>query len=387
MHKTILLFVGSYLPGTKSAGVTTSISNMCKYLYDSIRFKIVTRDRDIGDELPYNNVELNKWTKYNEADVYYSSEYVHSLKALRTIINNTSFDAYYINGFYNVVDNFRPLLLYALHLIPRKPIIIAPRGIFSMGDFEKKKGLRAMYRCVMKVLLLGSRKSVFWHATADLEKEHIISHFKRANVFVLPNISNVEVYNREVFPPKESGKIKIMFISRITGKKNILFMLDILSRVKGDIEMNFYGIIGSQEEEKYWEECKEKIQALPDNVKCKYYGEVSHDKVKYLFEEHHLFFFPTMGENYGHVIAESLAYGCPVLLSNTTPWNMLEDYKAGWNIPLDIHQKYIDALQYIIDTNQEQWCEMSHNAQNVARDYIDRAKIVNDYAKVFGALF
>ena len=177
-----------------------------------------------------------------------------------------------------------------------------------------------------------------------------------------------------------------MFISRISGKKNILFMLDVLGSVKGDIEMNFYGIIGSHEEEQYWEECQEKIKTLPENVKCNYYGEVSHDEVKELFEKHHLFFFPTMGENYGHVIAESLAYGCPVLLSDTTPWNMLEDYKAGWNIPLDNHQKYIDALQYAIDTTQEQWCEMSRSAQKVARDYIDRKKIVNDYTKVLGAL-
>lgn len=386
MQKTLLLFVGSYLPGTKSAGVTMSISNMCKYLAQSIHFKIITRDRDIGEETPYKNVELEKWTNYNEAEVFYSSEYIHSLKALRTIINNTDFDAYYINGFYNIADNFRPMLLYALHLIPRKPIIVAPRGIFSMGEFEKKRGLRAMYRCIIKTLLFGSRKNVFWHATAELEKEHIKSHFKNANVFVLPNISNVEVSSRDMFPPKESGKIKIMFISRISGKKNILFMLDVLGSVKGDIEMNFYGIIGSHEEEQYWEECQEKIKTLPENVKCNYYGEVSHDEVKELFEKHHLFFFPTMGENYGHVIAESLAYGCPVLLSDTTPWNMLEDYKAGWNIPLDNHQKYIDALQYAIDTTQEQWCEMSRSAQKVARDYIDRKKIVNDYTKVLGAL-
>jgi glycosyltransferase involved in cell wall biosynthesis len=31
--------------------------------------------------------------------------------------------------------------------------------------------------------------------------------------------------------------------------------------------------------------------------------------------------FPTLGENFGHVIAESLSASCPVICSDQTPWN------------------------------------------------------------------
>jgi hypothetical protein len=40
--------------------------------------------------------------------------------------------------------------------------------------------------------------------------------------------------------------------------------------------------------------------------------------------EYDLFLFPTLGENYGHVISEALASGCPVVISDQTPWRNLE---------------------------------------------------------------
>jgi glycosyltransferase involved in cell wall biosynthesis len=39
-----------------------------------------------------------------------------------------------------------------------------------------------------------------------------------------------------------------------------------------------------------------------------------------IFAQHDLFVLPTRGENFGHVIIESLNVGTPVLLSDRTPW-------------------------------------------------------------------
>ena len=50
---------------------------------------------------------------------------------------------------------------------------------------------------------------------------------------------------------------------------------------------------------------------------------------------HDLFVFPTLGENFGHVIYESLMCGTPVLVSDNTPW--LPDKKGALTVlPLDI---------------------------------------------------
>ena len=38
------------------------------------------------------------------------------------------------------------------------------------------------------------------------------------------------------------------------------------------------------------------------------------------FSEYDAFVFPTRGENFGHVIAESLSASCPVVCTDQTPW-------------------------------------------------------------------
>lgn len=60
--------------------------------------------------------------------------------------------------------------------------------------------------------------------------------------------------------------------------------------------------------------------------------------------EHDLFFLPTRGENYGHVVAEALAAGTPVLLSDTTPWRNLHELQVGWDLPLEDIEGFRNAI-------------------------------------------
>ena len=74
----------------------------------------------------------------------------------------------------------------------------------------------------------------------------------------------------------------------------------------------------------YWEKCQRIIDDLPENIQVKYNGTIGHEKVVREMASHDLFFLPTLGENFGHVIFEALAAGCPILISDQTPWRNLE---------------------------------------------------------------
>ena len=82
-----------------------------------------------------------------------------------------------------------------------------------------------------------------------------------------------------------------------------------------------------------------------------------------VFAENDLFFFPTHGENYGHVIAEALVAGCPVLISDQTSWRNLEHEKVGWDIPLDQPEKYIAVLQRCVAMGNEELKALSQRAR------------------------
>src|SRR5438132_620616 len=51
----------------------------------------------------------------------------------------------------------------------------------------------------------------------------------------------------------------------------------------------------------------------------RYCGPIPHEQVAGVLSDNDLLYLPTLGENFGHIIVESFAAGCPVLISDCTP--------------------------------------------------------------------
>jgi glycosyltransferase involved in cell wall biosynthesis len=124
-------------------------------------------------------------------------------------------------------------------------------------------------------------------------------------------------------------------------------------------------IYGPIEDLKYWEQCEVQIADLPTNVQVNYVGELAHQEVAHALSQHGLFFLPTRGENYGHVIQEALTAGLPVLISDQTPWRDLEQHCVGWALPLGDPS----AFAKIIDTVASWSAEMTEAARARAKAY------------------
>lgn len=65
----ILTFVGYYLPGYKAGGPICTLAKTVDSLGDEFQFKIVTTDRDSGDEKPYPGIRIDGWNSVGKADV------------------------------------------------------------------------------------------------------------------------------------------------------------------------------------------------------------------------------------------------------------------------------------------------------------------------------
>lgn len=81
-----------------------------------------------------------------------------------------------------------------------------------------------------------------------------------------------------------------------------------------------------------------------------------------------VFLFPTFGENFGHVISESLIAGCLPIISNTTPWTDLDEHKCGNVISLDCMNDFVECLESYIAMDEKEFNKFVANAQNYIFD-------------------
>jgi len=131
----------------------------------------------------------------------------------------------------------------------------------------------------------------------------------------------------------DPGKVlRVVFLSRIARNKNLDYALQILAECKTTVGFDIWGTI---EDTGYWRTCEKLMQNMPGNIQVSYRGVADHGDVLKILAAYDLLFLPTRGENYGHVIAESMSAGTPVLVSDQTPWRDLAKHGVGWDLPLD----------------------------------------------------
>ncbi len=340
---TILVFVGYYLPGYKSGGPVRTVANMVEALGDEFEFRIITADRDILDEVPYPGITADTWVQVGKAWVYYASSRKRGFSSWANLIRTTPHSVLYLNSLFDPVYTLQPLMCRKLLDIPMKPVVVAPRGELSPGALGLKWWKKRSFLAIAKITRLYW--NVQWHASTEDEARLIRRQFRVDDSVVIARNLPAMPYSPPSTNPEDNwtGPLRIVFLSRISRMKNLDYALRVLSGYHKPIQFDIWGTL---EDADYWKECQAIIQAMPENVRVRYHGVADHDEVPQIIAKYDLFFLPTQGENYGHVIAEALTAGTPVLLSNATPWRNLNSDGVGWDLPLDAGQDvFLKAIQ------------------------------------------
>ena len=213
--------------------------------------------------------------------------------------------------------------------------------------------------------LAGLHRRVTWQATASTEEQDILNEFgSRCKIVVAPNLSEIVNHSFEA-KVKSEGNLKVYFLSRISTKKNLLAAIQALAKTDPDLDFDF-SIMGPVEDEEYWGKCQSEIGRLPDHVDVKVVGEIPHWEISDKLKSQHLLLLPTLNENYGHVIVESWQNGCPVLISDQTPWQDLENKLIGKVYPLSQNANFVKALNQFAQMNAEEFNQWSEAAYGFA---------------------
>jgi glycosyltransferase involved in cell wall biosynthesis len=378
-NKIILLFTDWYEPGYKAGGPIRSCHNIVQAFFSEFRFYIVTSDRDLGDTAPYPGVIADSWTDAEPGvKIYYSSPESLTNRVIAGMLRDIRPAVVYLNSMFSPIFTLRPLwVIWKMKLQVR--LILAPRGMLKASALAQKKWKKKAFLKFFTVS--GMRSRVVFHATDDQEKTEILQQFGPVTrVVVASNLPGVA--HEPAKRIKAENELKIVFLSRIHPIKNLLFGLELMQDLKPSRQISFdiYGYIG---DDNYYQRCFEAARRLENKVDVQFLGEVEHSEVEEVLQRYHLFFLPTRGENFGHAIFEALASGCPVLISDQTPWKGLEEAGAGWAIPLSEPGKFISAIERLYAMSQMEFDESSAQAVQFAEKHVSEFALRENYFALF----
>lgn len=378
--KKILVFVDWYLPGFKAGGQIRTVANMVAYMKDEFDFWIVTSDTDLHEADAYPGIVSDKWINGPDgSQVIYLSEGKRNYKTIKSIILEARADVIYLNSVFSKTFTLYPLMVRKRHL-PVRRLVLAPRGMLGKGAMQIKSLKKKSF--LFWARLTGLYRNVRWHASTVNEEAEIRRVFPGAGtVNVALDLSEpreITFKAREKIP----GKLNMVFLSRISPKKNLDMALQLLASVSKQSSVVF-DIYGPVEDPAYWKQCEALINAMPSHVRVSYKGSIPNTQVATVLQHYHLSILLTFNENFGHSIIESMVAGCPVLLSDQTPWRNLTAEKAGWDIALNDEAAIQQAIEEMTGMNQHEFDQWSKNAMEYARKVIFNPHDIEQNRKLF----
>lgn len=202
-------------------------------------------------------------------------------------------------------------------------LVVGPRGTVSTW---------ALRRGLWKKKIVGSlwQYSVMRHAdmfvaSCQEEADDIRRMGYRQPIAIVGN--GVDVPDEILY--KKADRRRMYFLSRIHPKKNVELLIRCWAKLECEFPEWDLSIVGRDAGNPYADEMK----TLVKNLKCQrvtFEGEIrGRDKERFIAESE-CQVLPTHSENFGMVVAESLAWGTPVICSHGAPWAGLGTNGCGW---------------------------------------------------------
>ena len=331
----INLIIPSFYPATIFGGPIFSTLHTCTELVklDEIKINVSTTNTNMHSKL---DVKTNHDIKFEDNFyVKYYDETIISRFSFQLLFNIykdiKKADIIHIQG---IFDTPTPISLFYARLF-KKPIILSPRGSLGLWCLDNGNKFKSIW---LNKLLKPLVKNISWHATAQQEKDEILSIYPNAKVEIIPNgieydkFQKSNILSKKEYVKKftnldfEPNKI-IVSMGRLQKKKGFDILIDSFDETLKIFPNSVLLIAGSDEGEE--ENLKKQIENLNLEKNIFLVGAISgQDKIDFLANAD-LFCLPSHNENFGNVYVESLATGTPIVASKMTPWSEVEEYNCG----------------------------------------------------------
>ena len=244
-------------------------------------------------------------------------------------INKTT--TYVLNSIFGRTNRLSLLKLILSKHSPK--VVYIPRGELSTASISNNVIQKHIYLFFLRIII--NLISVKWVATSISESNFINKRFGKADISICPNLMDLDNLKPIKF---FSSKKDLVSIGRIEKKKNQFW----LSKLNNEID-----IIGPSLKE------KEYLDLVINAKNLHVLGGKNPDEMIKIYRDYKVNLLPTLNENFGHVIVESILSGTPVIVSENTPWtDFINHNRFGMAVKLDVKSWNL-AINKVLNNHKE----------------------------------
>lgn len=341
MSKKIIHYVGSL--EISSGGITNFLRCLTTETKKYLDVRIATSKsahplmfHDI--DIHFFNMKLYRWFQLKqEFEIYLKKEFP---------------DWVHIHGIWNPQNYLFQQVAKELSI----PVVISLHGmlepwILRRNSIKKKIALRLYQKKALN-------DADLIHLTAKQEKVNFLNLGCPTKFKIIP----IGISQKEIPAPKTTyGQKKIIFLSRLHPKKGIELLLNAWKKLNPeDWTLTIVGE-GDPDYEK-------SLFAMAKGFENILFIGPRYEKQKWdILKSADLMILPTYSENFAIVVAEALSVGVPVITTQGTPWEDLEQKKCGWWIELN-EKKLKETLRQAMLLSPSELKQMGENGIQLIQD-------------------
>lgn len=347
----LLHVVPSYLPARRYGGPLYSVHGLCKALASNgHEVHVFTTNVDGPGDSP---VPLARPVAMDGVQVWYFPS-----RWLRRLYWSPSL----ADALRRQIDGFDLLHLHSVYLWPTwaaaraarragVPYCLAPRGML-VKDLVRRKNPYVKAAWIGLIERRNIERATLLHATSQTELDEL-----RAFRFKLPRIAIVPNGVDEPAPlaQQPSGAIAplldkqplLLFLSRISWKKGLDRLIQAMVWLP-----SAHAVIAGNDEEGYWPGLQALAERCGVTQRLSYIGPVYDADKAHLLSRATLLVLPSYSENFGNVVVEAMAYGCPVVVSEAVGAADLVRKSGAGRVVEGGPEALARALQAMIDDGE-----------------------------------
>lgn len=309
----------------------------------------------LGARGPIEGIELDVHPQWSML-----SRFAISTSLVRALARRAqTVDVVHNNGLWSMVN------VAAGCVVPgrRAKLVASPRGTLSKWALGRSREFKRLLWPLQRRVLA---EADLLHATSEMEYQEIREQGFTAPVALIPN--GIDLPTLDAIPSDSGRGVRtLLFLSRIHPTKGLDRLLQAWAALQ-DNHRDWRLVIAGTGEADHVRQVQELVSYL-DLQRVEFPGALYGPAKTRAYLSADLFVLPTHSENFGMVVAEALAHGCPALVSRGAPWSGLEAIACGWwvdNVTETLTSALAGAMQM---TSDERAAMGARGRAWMARDY------------------